>query len=137
MGQRVQVGPITYVALETQWKTQLKEGVGSAVPNNRFLMIRMSLTNSGGANQAVPLMVLVDAKGETHPEVTEGTEEVPQWLGLLRNLAPAQTEQGNIVFDVPMGAYKLKVSDGGDIQTERTALIDIPLTMEAPQASEN
>ena len=63
MGQRVQVGPITYVALETQWKTQLKEGVGSAVPNNRFLMIRMSLTNSGGANQAVPLMVLVDGKG--------------------------------------------------------------------------
>ena len=50
--------------------------------------------------------------------MTEGVESVPKWLGVLRNLSAVQTEQGVVVFDVPLGAYKLQVQDGGEIGSE-------------------
>jgi hypothetical protein len=127
MGERVQVGPLTYNVLETEWKNQLAEGAGSKVPANRYLLVKMSITNGGGGNVAVPLLTVEDGSGHTYSEVTEGTDAVPDWLGLLRNLAPAQNDNGVAIFDVPMGGYKLRISDGGEIGNEKTALIDIPV----------
>jgi Telomeric repeat-binding factor 2. len=130
MGERVQLGPLTYNVIETEWKTQLAEGVGSKIPANRYLIVKMSITNGGGGNVAVPLFTVEDAAGHSYPEVTEGTDAVASWLGLLRNMAPAQNENGVVIFDVPMGAYKLRISDGGDIGNEKTALIDIPVHLQ-------
>jgi hypothetical protein len=127
MGERVQLGPLTYNVLETEWKNQLSEGAAGKVPANRYLLVKMSITNGGGGNVAVPLLTVEDASGHAYSEVTEGTDAVQDWLGLLRNLAPAQNDNGVAIFDVPMGGYKLRISDGGEIGNEKTALIDIPV----------
>jgi hypothetical protein len=75
-------------------------------------------------------MTLIGANGQAHQEVTEGVDSVPKWLGVLRNLSPVQNVEGAVVFDVPLGAYKLQVLDGGEIGLERKALIEIPLQLE-------
>ena len=56
-------------------------------------------------------------------------EGVKDWMGILRMLPVAGTENGLIVFDVPMGHYRLVVNDGGSAGEERTSLIDLPLNM--------
>jgi hypothetical protein len=127
MGSRVQVGPLTYNVIETQWQPQLSGSQGSKLPKDRFLIVRLSITNGGGQPIGVPPLHLENAKGGSFLETMDGIEDTPQWLGILRNLAPAQTEQGAIVFDVPLGAYKLRLTDGGEIDSEKFAFIDLPL----------
>lgn len=129
MGEKVQVGPLIYNVLETEWKTQL-EG-SSQLPRNRILLVKLAITNSSGPGAiAVPLFTVESANGQSFPELSEGLNNLPGWLGLLRNLRPSETEQGNIVFDVPFGAYTLQVSDGGEIGQEKTAAIEIPVQIQ-------
>jgi hypothetical protein len=130
MGQRVQVGPLTYNVLEAEWKSVLGEGASGKVPKHRFLVMRVSITNGGATNVGVPIFQVENPNGQTFPEETEGMEHTEQWLGLIRNMAPNQNDQGEIVFDVPMGAYKLRVTDGGEIGQEKTALIEVPVTLQ-------
>ncbi len=59
---------------------------------------------------------------------------VPQWMGLLRRVPSTRTETGTLLFDVPPGDYKLRVSSGGDVDREQTALIALPYRLEAPGA---
>jgi hypothetical protein len=68
-----------------------------------------------------------DVDGNTYMELQE-VKGIGNWLGLLRVVAPAQTLQGVIVFDAPAKDYRLRVTDGGDLESERTALIELPLT---------
>jgi hypothetical protein len=128
MGEKVQAGPLVYSVLESEWKAALTEG--GRAPSHRFLFLRLSITNLAGQPVAIPGLELRGAKGETYPEVTTGMEDVRDWLGLLRSFQPGQTQSGWIVFDAPMGAYKLAVSDGGDVDTEKHALIDIPVHLD-------
>jgi hypothetical protein len=130
MGQSVQVGPLTYNVLETKWKSQLGGGPSAKIPKNRFLVIKLTISNAASQTSSVPEMTLIGANGQTHQEITEGVESVPKWLGVLRNLSSVQTEEGAVVFDVPLGAYKLQVLDGGEIGSEKKALIEIPLQLE-------
>jgi hypothetical protein len=130
MGQTVQVGPLSYNVLETKWKSQLGGGVSAKIPKNRFLVIKLTISNAASQTTSVPEMSLTGANGQTYQEVTEGVEAVPKWLGVLRNLSSVQTEEGAVVFDVPLGAYKLHVLDGGEIGFEKKALIEIPLQLE-------
>jgi hypothetical protein len=130
MGQSVQVGPLTYNVLETKWKSQLGGGVSAKIPKNRFLVLKLTISNAASQTTSVPEMTLISANGQSYQEVTEGVESVPKWLGVLRNLSPVQTEEGAVVFDVPLGAYKLQVLDGGEIGFEKKALIEIPLQLE-------
>ncbi len=136
MGELTTVGPMNYTVLETEWQTQLGQSVNAAIPKDKFLLIRLSIVNSGNQQAAVPLLNLVDTHGDTHMELSQ-VEGVPDWLGLLRILEPAATLQGTIVFDVPAGDYQLRVTDGGDLERERTALISIPLTLRAPGVLES
>jgi hypothetical protein len=130
MGQGVQVGPLTYNVLETSWKSQLGGGPSAKIPKNRFLLVKLTITNGASQTSSIPEMSLLTAGGQSYQEVTEGVESLPKWLGVLRNLAPVQTEEGIVVFDVPLGAYKLQVRDGGEIGSEKKALIEIPLQLE-------
>ncbi|HUS07912.1 MAG TPA: DUF4352 domain-containing protein [Bryobacteraceae bacterium] len=127
MGERVQVGPLTYTVLETEWRTQMGEGFQGKLPSNRFLVVKLAISNGGGGHVAVPIMSIEDAGGHSYTEITEGTENVSEWLGLLRNMAPMQSDRGIVIFDAPVAAYKLRVSDGGEIGAEKTALIDLPI----------
>jgi hypothetical protein len=130
MGERVQAGPLIYNVFDAQWKTELGEGAQARSPKNRFLLIQLTVTNSGGTETFAPPLKLEDARGNAIAE-DPGGESVPNWLGFLRKLAPAQTEQGRVLFDVPVGAYRLRVADGSiDPTQEKWALIDIPLRLE-------
>jgi len=133
MGEPVTVGKLTYTVLETEWQTEMGEGVEQRIPRHRFLVIRLSIRNESPQEAAaVPLLLLEDLAGQGHREVTE-VRGVKGWLGLLRQLEPGATLRGAIVFDVPPAEYRLRVVSGGDLETESSALIGIPFTI-APQS---
>ncbi len=130
MGQGVPVGQLTYNVIETKWRSQLGGGPSAKIPKNRFLLVKLTISNANKQTSSIPEMTLVNASGENFQELTEGIDSVDKWLGVLRNLSPGQTEEGMVVFDVPLGAYKLMVLDGGDPGAEKKALIEIPLQLE-------
>ena len=127
LGEKVQVGKLSYTAFETQWLTHLGDGAAQRVPENRFFLIRVSTVNSGNEDVTVPNPTIVDDKGKTYEELSNG-EGVPQWAGYLRMVHPTDSVQGNIVFDAPPAHYKLKVWD--DTHT-RFEYIDVPLSFGA------
>ena len=132
MGDKVSVGPVTYTVLEAEWRTELGGGEGlPQTPQNRFLLLKVSITNGGGAQVAIPLLTVENQKKESSMEVSE-VKNLPNWLGLVRLVNPAQTEEGYLVFDVPTGAYKLRATDGKEPGAETTRLIDIPLNLSEP-----
>jgi hypothetical protein len=128
MGERVQAGPLIYTVLESEWKSQL-DGNGRT-PKNRFLFIRVSITNSSGANVSAPAFTLRGPGDTTYEEVTEGLDGVRNWLNILRTIAPAQTETGYVIFDAPVAAYKLVMSDAGEVGNEKYAQVDIPVELD-------
>ena len=119
LGERVQVGALIYNVFETQWYVNF----GERVPAKRFLLVRVSVVNSAGHDVPVPSMSLVDDEGNLVEELTSG-DKVPNWIGIVRSFHPAESEQGNVVFDAQPRHYKLKVSDEDSIQY---AYIDLPL----------
>lgn len=127
IGDRVQVGPLVYHVMEADWSTQLGEFPSARMPERKFLLIRLSVTNSGGETVTIPQAEVENSRGESYQELTDGAG-VPDWLGLLRSLSPAATEQGVIAFDVPSNAYRLRLTDGGDLEHARVAYVKIPLS---------
>lgn len=123
MGEHVTIGSLVYNVFEDQWKTQLGQGPDTRVPKDRFFLIRLSVLNSGSADLMVPSLTLVDDAGQTYPELANG-DQVPQWTGYLRRVKPAETLQGNVVFDVPPKHYRLRVADE---DSQKTTDIDVPL----------
>lgn len=124
MGEKAQIGPVIYNVFDSRWLTQLGTGPQARVPNNRFLVIRLSAVNSGAGEAAVPSMMLVDDNGTTYTELPNG-DQVPHWLGTLRRIQPAQTEEGEILFDVAPRHYKLRITDEAE---QKVGLVDIPLS---------
>ena len=129
MGERVTVGPLTYNVVESSWRSQLGNEFKLRMPEQRFLMITVSVTNGGGHEVSVPLLTLENASGQTFLESDNG-EGVDNWFGILRSLTPAQTQQGRILFDVRLTSYKLRLSDGGPAGSEKYAWVQIPLRMD-------
>ena len=105
------------------------------IPQQRFLLITISATNGGGKDVSVPLLTLENQNGDTFRELDDG-EGVDSWFGFLRTISPAQTQQGRIVFDVPLTSYKLRLTDGGDPATEKYAWVDIDLHMDQDMSVE-
>jgi hypothetical protein len=97
------------------------------IPTHRFFLIRISAVNSGASDIMIPNLTLEDDAGNSYPELTNG-EAVPQWIGALRTVKPAEAAQGTIVFDVPPRHYRLRLTDE---EGERPALVDIPLSFGA------
>jgi hypothetical protein len=126
MGAPLAVGQLTYTAVETEWRDSLESQNGPRIPKNRFLLVNVTVLNASSEQKAAPLLQVVDAKGEVHPEISEG-DGVTDWMGYLRLLQPKESRSGRLLFDVPQGACKLRVSSGGDPESEQTALIDLPL----------
>jgi hypothetical protein len=122
INDRIEVGSVIYTVFDAEWRDSLP---GGKYPKNKYLVIRLSMTNSGGRPVDVPLLELLNEKGEASPELLE-IEGLDEWLGLLRSIDPAQSEVGRIVFDVPAGSYRLRLTDGGEVDMERTALVEIP-----------
>ena len=129
MGERVPIGPLSYTVIESSWQTQLGDVLKLRIPQQRFLLIRLSVTNGGGSEVSIPLLQLGSYNSQSYREVEDG-EGIANWLGLLRTLRPAETLQGQIVFDVPLTSYRLRVPDGAGPGAEKYAWVAIPLHME-------
>ena len=129
MGESISVGPLTYNVVEKSWRSQLGEMFQIRMPQNRFMLMTISVTNGGGSDVSVPLLQLENADGKLFREVENG-QGVDNWFGVIRNLKPAQTEQGRILFDVPLASYRLVLSDG-DSASNRLTYVNIPLQIDA------
>jgi hypothetical protein len=134
MGDRITAGPVVYNVIQTMWRTQLGDIFKARVPENRFLVITVSATNGGGRDVSVPLLTL-ESDGKEYRELENG-DGVNNWFGLIRTLSPAETRQGNVVFDVPLTSYRLRLTDGGEPGTEKFVWVDIPLRMDTDTSIE-
>lgn len=134
MGEKITVGHIVYEVFETQWLTHIGEGTDARVPQHRFFLVRLSAVNGAGGDLIVPSLTLEDDSGKTYPELSSG-DGVPQYIGYLRTVKPAESVQGNALFDAPPGHYKMKIADETG---EKMAYIDIPLSFvsETPDVPE-
>jgi hypothetical protein len=134
MGAQLAVGQLTYTAVETEWRDSIETSKGPRTPKNRFLLVNVTVLNTSSEQKAAPLLQVVDATGGVHAEIADG-DGVTDWMGYLRLLQPRESRAGRLLFDVPQGACKLRVSSGGDPESEQTALIDLPLQInsEVPQ----
>jgi hypothetical protein len=126
MGERAVVAPFTYAVYEKQWLAQLGTGPEARLPQNRFLLVRISATNGGGAEAYVPNLALEDDAGNTCSEANNG-DAVPHWIGYLRSIKPADTLQGDILFDCAPKHYRLKLAN----EEGKYAYVDIPLSFES------
>ncbi|MCW5980100.1 MAG: DUF4352 domain-containing protein [Bryobacteraceae bacterium] len=133
MGEEVKAGSVVYTVTDSEWRMHLGDGFDQLVPKHRFLLVRLNIHNAGDAETALPLLQVEDGQGKAFMEESE-LKGVPDALGLLRIMPPDATLRGVIVFDVPSAAYRLRVSDGGALEEERTALVEIPLDFGAPPA---
>lgn len=131
MGVPVNVGDLSYTIYDTEWRDELQTAAGPRKPQHRFLLVTASITNNGPEDLAAPLLAVIDQNGRETLELDKG-DGVDQWLGLLRRVRSTQTETGVMLFDVPPGDYRLRVSSGGDVERERTALVNLPYRVEAP-----
>jgi uncharacterized protein DUF4352 len=130
MGERVPVGQMTYSVVESEWKTQLGESFKVRSPEQRFLLLKISVTNGTGQDASIPLLTLEGPNGQTYRELSNG-EGVVNWFGLLRTISPGQTQQGAVLFDVPLTSYKLRVPDISDPGLEKYVTVQIPLRIDA------
>jgi hypothetical protein len=130
MGERVPVGQMTYSVIESAWRTQLGESFRVRSPEQRFLLIKISVTNGTGKDVSIPFMTLEGTNRQTYRELANG-EGVESWFGLLRTIGPGETRQGNILFDVPLTSYELRVPDIGDAGLERYVSVQIPLRLDS------
>jgi hypothetical protein len=130
MGQKVTLGPLTYNVIESAWRNQLGDALRVRIPDQRFLVLTLSVTNGGGRQVSVPLLSLQNQNGQTFSESEDG-EGLDNWFGLLRNIDPAQTQQGIILFDVALTSYRLRITDGGEPGADRFAWVQIPLRIDA------
>jgi hypothetical protein len=127
MGDKVLLGNLTYAVIETEYLTQMGEGPTPRIPQNRFFLVKISVSNGGSATANVSAFQVEDDNGKIYPELSDG-EEVPEWIGYLRSVKPAESAQGNALFDAPPRHYTIRIHDETG---EKAALIDIPLTFNA------
>jgi Domain of unknown function (DUF4352) len=129
MGERIPVGQMTYSVVESAWKTQLGQSFQVRSPEQRFLLIKISATNGTGQDASIPLLTLEGTNGQTYRELADG-QGVDNWFGLLRTISPGETQQGNIVFDVPLTSYKLRIPDIADPELGKYVSVEIPLRLD-------
>lgn len=132
IGQRATVGRMSYLVVDAAWRQDMPGGRQPV--KNRILQLHMMITSGAGAEATVPMLRLVDGAGNEISELAE-IESDPKWLGMIRRLQPALTEEGNIYFDVPVGAYRLEVVDNTEPDVEKIAYVEIPASLAPPGPS--
>jgi hypothetical protein len=77
---------------------------------------------------------LENPSGQDFLESDNG-EGLDNWFGLLRTITPAQTQQGKLIFDVPLTSYRLRLTDGAGPGLEKYTWVTIPLRMDVDTVS--
>jgi len=129
VGEKVVSGPLSYNVIDASWKAQLGESFKVRLPEQRFLVITLSITNGSGHDISIPFLQIEDEKGNTREELQNG-EGVDNWLGMLRTVSPAQTIEGKILFDAPLTSYRLRLPDGSQPGQEHFVWAEIPLQID-------
>ena len=132
LGEKATLGHLIYTVYETQWVPQFGDGPAARVPEHRFFLVRMAAVNSSSGDLIVPNVTIEDDKDKSYPELQNG-DGVPQWIGYLRKVRPAESVQGNLLFDAPPAHYKLRITDENE---ENQAYFDIPLSFSAEVPAE-
>jgi len=123
-GEKASVGPLTYSITDTEMTQTLGDDPATARnAQERFYLVKVTVSNSSSSDQPIPAMTLVDDQGHSIAELADGAN-VPNWLGIVRKVGPTQTEQGFVVFDAPTKHYRLRLNDPFD---EKEISIDVPL----------
>ena len=123
-GDKATVGPLVYNVTDTEVADKLGDDPNNErTPQDRFFLVKVSVSNSSPDDQSIPAMALVDDGGHSYNELPDGTG-VPSWLGVVRKVGPTQTETGVVVFDAPTRHYRLRLNDTLD---EKEIAIDVPL----------
>jgi hypothetical protein len=124
-GEKAMVDKLSYAVIDTQIYPRLGDDPNSPrIPQNRFFAVQVAVSSGNNTEIPIPAMTLVDDAGKTYTELADGSG-VQHWLGVVRRVAPAQTERGVVLFDAPAAQYKLKLTD--DLDPE-DVYIDIPLS---------
>ncbi len=132
MGEAVQTGPLVYTVLDTEWLDQIGDPAAPRLPRNRFLSVRISVTNTGAATSGIPPLTITDGRGASYTEIND-VSGLAEWLGYIRSVRDAETLHGRVLFDAPPGAYRLKVADDADPENQTFATIEMPLQLTRPQ----
>src|SRR4051794_28133731 len=61
MGERIQVGPMTYNVLEARWKPALRDDGSGKPPRERYLLVKLTATNGGGSTDTIPSLTIVNS----------------------------------------------------------------------------
>jgi len=128
-GEVAAAGPLIYNVVQTTWRTEYGELLKKRIPQNRFLQITLSVNNKGSQSVSLPFFTLEGDNQSSYKEVQDGNG-VGNWFGVIREIGPGDTRQGNLVFDVPLKSYRLRLTDGGDPSSEKYIWIEIPLNLE-------
>jgi hypothetical protein len=88
----------------------------------------LTIVNSGAEKLSVPVFKLTDQSGRIYNESMEG-RDVASWLGMIRNLKPADTLDGNVIFDVEPASYNLELDDGSE--SGDVLLVELPLQFDS------
>jgi hypothetical protein len=123
-GEKVTVDHLTYSVIDTQIEPRLGDEANPRIPQNRFYLVQVTVSNGGSSGTTIPSLTLVDDSGKQYQELSDGTD-VQQWLGVVRKVDAGQTERGYVVFDAPTGHYKLKL---GDDSSDSDVYADLPLS---------
>lgn len=111
LGEEATCGGLTYRVLGCSWVHQLQTAQGRAVPTHNFLLVRLEVTNAGGASLPamwLPGLWLVDEHKETF-RPSPLTAGLPGGLkGSGAAWKPTEKRTGIVVFDVPQALYWLR-----------------------------
>jgi hypothetical protein len=131
MGERAEAGLLVYSVLESRWQAQIGEGGSARLPKERFLLLRVSVTNGGPNDVSVPQVTLVGPGVQSYTELSDG-QGVIDFLGVLQRLKANETVYGWILFDAPRSDYQLRVTDDAfDPSEAKAALIQVPVRLES------
>jgi hypothetical protein len=122
-GDKATVGSLIYNLIDAEKTQQLGDNPATArTAQERFYILKVSVSNSGSEEAPIPSMTLIDDSGQTYTELADGTG-VQNWLGVARKVGPAQTETGYVIFDAPPKHFRMRINDSFD---EKEISIDIP-----------
>ncbi len=117
--------------MESAWRGQLGEGLQTRAPQNRFLMLTISITNRGSAEASIPLLKLDIVDGPKIPGTKRGRGHYGTGFGIIRKVAPGQTMQGRVAFDVPLSVFKLELPESSESGYDKFTLVEIPLRIDS------
>ena len=131
MGEPVKTGPLLYTVLDTEWFDQLGDPAAPRLPHDHFLAVRFSVTNTGSVTSGIPPLTVMSSQRVSYAELNEANA-LPEWMGYIRSVKPAETVHGRILFDVPTGDYRLKVTDDAEPENQSSATVEMPLELVRP-----